>query len=224
VLVAWAVWLGDGRSTLHRLLAILAAATGLVAATSAVAFAAMRQGNTAAFVSCVLPARADVPLAGSATLFRSGTLGPLPLGLAVLGAFSYLDRLRQWRTWWAIALAAAVAIGTMADPTMLAPVWAGSWCLAAIGLSEIFRESQGRMRTISPGVLVAILLVVLEVHRFSQREPPLASADTAHAILTSSEVRRKAATRAAPASVVQKKSLAMSRREARDWMICRRAA
>ena len=130
----------------------------------------------------------------------SAAPGPLPLGLAMHGAFACLERRRQWRTWWAVALAAVPVIGGFADPGMLAPVCAGVWCLSAIGLSELFRGSHGRLKIVVPGLLIASLLILLEARRFNQREAALAPADAAHASLTASAARR--ALRALPTAAI----------------------
>ena len=76
------------------------------------------------------------------------------------------------------------------------------------------------MKTIAPGVLVAILLILLEVHRFNQREAALAPApaDAAHTSLTSSAVGR--ALRALPtaAIVAEDASVDLLRRAAAPYL------
>ncbi len=148
-LVASAIWMGDGGSARRRLLVVFAATLGMAAATTAVVSSATRQWGMATLASCVLPS------SGAAGLLRFRK--PIDVcsrpdrcrsGSPCLGAFAYLERRRQWRTWWAVALAAAPIIDGFADPGMLAPVWAGVWCLSAIGLSELFRGSHGRLKTV----------------------------------------------------------------------------
>ena len=192
-LVASAVWLGEGGSPRRRLLVIVAATLGMAAATTALVFSATRQWSMAALASCVLPSSAASGLLRSENSLMSAAPGPLPLGLAMLGAFACLERRRQWRTWWAVALAAVPVIGGFADPGMLAPVCAGVWCLSAIGLSELFRGSHGRLKIVVPGLLIASLLILLEARRFNQRE-------AAHASLTASAARR--ALRALPTAAI----------------------
>jgi hypothetical protein len=107
------------------------------------------------------------------------SLGPLPIALAALGAFTSLAAVRRPAAWIAagaaVAPLAAAASGSSAGAAFV-PLSASIWCLAAIGVAEVIRETEhhyGFRKTaaLTLTALLVALVVLLQVQSFVRADP-----------------------------------------------------
>ncbi len=119
--------------------------------------------ETAQVLTCVAPTSLSIADGLRAMAGALGTVTPLAIGLALLGAFAARARIVDRSMWpsiaFAIAPAAAVCWSGAADADRtLAPALAGLWCLAAVGLGDLDAAIAPR-----PARHVVVLLLALAV-------------------------------------------------------------
>jgi hypothetical protein len=116
--------------------------------------------SVAAPRACVIPAQSPIRAIAIATM-AEGWLGPFALGLAVLGAFTELQRVGRRAVLLAAVATTAVLVAlsatALSNVVVAAPLLVLLWTLAAIGLNEVIAAAGATM----PARLVAAAIVLL---------------------------------------------------------------
>jgi hypothetical protein len=174
ILVAWAIW--QHRTLLSR--RHLAIACALVLAVSVLVFAVAGMASSARTASSGVSVFSCVaPWYGSTSAIESFTttarsIGPLAFALAALGAFCRIGELRRRKSRWVLgcAIAPLVSAPWFDSPAVFVSLFAGLWCLVAIGLAEIAsggrRPGVSRLATVGTYALIG-LLPLLQFQRLS---------------------------------------------------------